>query len=181
MHRSHLRHSTPSSPPGRGHLRPVAIAVVAVALLLAGCSSGSKKSSAKDSGTSSGCRSAADAAKATQPSVKAGAKATKLSTVDLIKGCGAVIKNGDSVLLNYVGVSVTSGHVFDESYSRGQALPFVVGQHGVIPGFEQGVIGARIGGRREIRIPPALGYGSQPPPAQSPDTQIAVNDTIVFV
>ena len=75
----------------------------------------------------------------------------------------------------YVGVDYTNGKVFDDSpWKSGQPVPFPLS--GVVPGFAQGIEGMKVGGRREIVIPPALGYGADGnPPAVGP------NETLVFV
>jgi peptidylprolyl isomerase len=65
---------------------------------------------------------------------------------------------------------------FDASWDRGQPFSFVLGQGAVIPGWDHGVVGMKVGGRRELVIPPSLGYGSM-----SPGNGIAANDTLIFV
>jgi len=105
-----------------------------------------------------------------------GAPPTQLETKDLIVGTGPAVKAGDKATVQYVGVAYSSGKVFDSSWSRNQAFPFVLGQGQVIAGWDQGVVGMQVGGRREIIIPPNLGYG-----AQSPGSGIAANDTLIFI
>jgi peptidylprolyl isomerase len=76
--------------------------------------------------------------------------------------------------VQYVGSDYTNGKDFDSSWSRGQPASFALS--GVVPGFAQGIVGMKVGGRREIVIPPALGYGADgQPPAVGP------NETLVFV
>ncbi len=95
---------------------------------------------------------------------------------DLVVGKGAAAKRGDSVSVQYVGVSFSSGKQFDASWDRGQPFTFPLGAGQVIGGWDQGVAGMRVGGRRELVIPPDLGYGPQGAP---PD--ILPNETLVFV
>jgi FKBP-type peptidyl-prolyl cis-trans isomerase len=79
---------------------------------------------------------------------------------DLVVGTGATAAVGDTVTVHYVG-TFTNGTKFDSSYDRGQPYTFRVGVGQVIPGFDQGVIGMRVGGKRRLTIPPSLAYGSQ--------------------
>jgi FKBP-type peptidyl-prolyl cis-trans isomerase len=97
-----------------------------------------------------------------------------LVTEDLVVGTGATAVVGDTVTVHYIG-TLTNGTKFDSSYDRGQPLPpFRLGAGQVIPGFEQGIVGMRIGGKRRLTIPPSLGYGNQPL------TGIPANSTLVF-
>ncbi len=73
-----------------------------------------------------------------------------------------------------MGANYTDGKDFDSSWSRGQPASFPL--NGVVPGFAQGIVGMKVGGRREIVIPPALGYGAM---GQAP--AVAPNETLVFV
>lgn len=97
---------------------------------------------------------------------------------DVVVGKGKLAKPGSHVAVKYVGVLFDTCKEFDSSWSRGanQTLPFTVGTHGVIPGFEKGTAGMRVGGRRQVVIPPAEGYGAAgSPPAIPP------NATLIFV
>jgi FKBP-type peptidyl-prolyl cis-trans isomerase len=79
---------------------------------------------------------------------------------DLVVGTGATAVNGDVVTVHYLG-TFTNGVKFDSSYDRGQPLqPFRLGTGAVIPGFEQGLLGMKVGGKRRLTIPPSLAYGS---------------------
>ena len=107
--------------------------------------------------------------------VQVGKPPTKLVTKDLKVGTGAVVKATQSVVVDYIGVSCSTGVIFDSSYSRNQ--PFTANlTGGVIPGWIQGIPGMKVGGERLLGIPPALGYGA----AGSPPT-IAPNETLWFV
>jgi peptidylprolyl isomerase len=104
-------------------------------------------------------------------------KAPKTLVVkDIVKGKGATAKAGDAITVQYVGVDFKTGEQFDASWDRGQPFQFQLGAQMVIPGWDQGVAGMKVGGRRELVIPPDLAYGPQgQPPA------IAPNATLVFV
>jgi len=88
------------------------------------------------------------------------ANASELKITDLIKGEGAVAKTGDRVSVHYTGWLLT-GKQFDSSKTRNQPFEFKLGAGRVIKGWEQGVAGMHIGGKRELIIPPELGYGSR--------------------
>jgi len=103
-----------------------------------------------------------------------GAPPTTLVTKDLIVGTGPEAKAGATVTVNYVGVLYSNGKVFDASWKRHEPSTFTLGQ--VIPGWSQGIVGMKVGGRRELIIPPSLGYGAK----GSPPT-IPANATLVFV
>ena len=99
---------------------------------------------------------------------------TTLVTHDLVVGTGPAAVATNTVEIQYVGTNYADGKVFDSSWSRGQPTSFPL--NGVIPGFAQGIVGMKVGGRREVVIPPALGYGAAgSPPAVGP------NETLVFV
>ena len=101
---------------------------------------------------------------------------SELVVEDVVEGKGPAAKSGDTLTVQYVGVSYSSGKEFDASWDRGQPLEFPVGSGMVIPGWDRGLIGMRPGGRRLLVIPPELGYGPQGAP---PD--IGPNETLIFV
>jgi peptidylprolyl isomerase len=107
--------------------------------------------------------------------VPSGTPPTTLESADLITGSGPAAKNGDSVTVQYVLATYSSGKVIQSSWTS-QPFTFTLGQGMVIPGWDKGVVGMQVGGRRELIIPAKLGYG-----AQSPGAGIAPNDTLVFV
>ena len=84
---------------------------------------------------------------------------TELVVTDLIEGTGEPAKTGDTVTVNYVGVRSEDGTEFDNSYDRGQPYPVTLGEGGVIQGWDEGLIGVKAGGRRQLDIPAALAYG----------------------
>jgi peptidylprolyl isomerase len=100
----------------------------------------------------------------------------ELVVEDVEEGDGEVAEAGDTVEVHYVGVSYSTGEEFDASWDRGDTFPFELGAGQVIPGWDQGVEGMRVGGQRRLVIPPELAYGEEGrPPA------IAPNETLVFV
>lgn len=111
--------------------------------------------------------------KVTPPS---GPAPTTLVTKEIIKGTGAEAKSGDSVTVNYVGVLYKGGKEFDASWKRNEPFTFTLGKGQVIKGWDQGVEGMKVGGRRELIIPAELAYGK----AGSPPT-IPPNSPLVFV
>ncbi len=99
-----------------------------------------------------------------------------LVTKDLIPGTGTTAKAGDTVTVNYVGVIYKTGKTFDSSWSRNTTFTTALSTSSVIPGWVKGIPGMKVGGRRELIIPPSLGYGT----AGSPPT-IPPNATLIFV
>ncbi|MHB8466090.1 MAG: FKBP-type peptidyl-prolyl cis-trans isomerase [Acidimicrobiales bacterium] len=108
--------------------------------------------------------------------VPPGAPPTTLQSVDLVTGSGPAAKAGDTITVQYVGVSETTKQQFDSSWDRGQPATFGLQQGQLIDGWVQGIPGMKVGGRRQLIIPPALAYGANPPGAG-----IAANDTLIFV
>ena len=84
---------------------------------------------------------------------------TELVIKDLIEGDGAEAKAGDTVSTHYVGVAWSTGEEFDASWGRGAPLDFRVGVGQVIQGWDQGLLGMKVGGRRRLEIPADLAYG----------------------
>ncbi|WP_329203582.1 FKBP-type peptidyl-prolyl cis-trans isomerase [Streptomyces sp. NBC_01435] len=101
---------------------------------------------------------------------------TELTTRDLVVGDGLEAKPGRVVQVHYVGVTFESGKEFDTSWDRGRPFKFAVGGGKVIKGWDRGIRGMKVGGRREIIVPPRLGYGNQ-----SPSPLIPADSTLVFV
>jgi FKBP-type peptidyl-prolyl cis-trans isomerase len=99
-----------------------------------------------------------------------------LQVKDLIKGAGKTATIGSTVTANYVGVLYKGGKEFDSSWKRNQPFTTALTNGNVIPGWVKGIAGMKVGGRRELIIPPALGYGK----TGSPPT-IPANATLVFV
>ncbi len=101
-----------------------------------------------------------------------------LKYIDITEGCGAAVKAGDNVTVNYTGWLASDGTLFDSSLKSGRT-PFQVqnvGQASVIPGWNLGLIGMKVGGERRLIIPPSLGYGAQ----GTPGGPIPPNATLIF-
>jgi peptidylprolyl isomerase len=115
---------------------------------------------------------------ANKPSVQvpSGPAPTKLVTKDLIQGTGQPAAAGKTVTVNYVGVLYKGGKEFDSSWKRNQPFTTALSPGSVIPGWVQGLSGMKVGGRRELIIPPSLAYGAKGSPPTIPP-----NSTLVFV
>ena len=100
----------------------------------------------------------------------------QLELEDLVVGDGDEAVAGKAVDVHYVGVSWSNGTQFDASWDRGQPFAFGLGKGQVIAGWDQGVAGMRVGGRRRITIPPMLGYGKR-----GAGGVIGPDETLVFV
>ncbi|MEU9860679.1 FKBP-type peptidyl-prolyl cis-trans isomerase [Streptomyces sp. NPDC047971] len=100
----------------------------------------------------------------------------ELTVRDLVVGDGPEAKPGRVVQVHYVGVTFASGREFDASWDQGRPFKFAVGGGRVIKGLDRGIRGMRVGGRREVVVPPRLGYGKQ-----SPSPAIPAGSTLVFV
>jgi FKBP-type peptidyl-prolyl cis-trans isomerase len=99
---------------------------------------------------------------------------TTLTSTDVVVGTGAEAKTGNTVTVNYVGM-LPDGTVFDASANHGQAFSFPLGGGRVIKGWDQGVVGMKVGGKRRLIIPADLAYGNQ-----SPGAGIPANATLIF-
>jgi peptidylprolyl isomerase len=105
-----------------------------------------------------------------------GAAPRKLKVKDVVVGTGATAKAGSTVTTQYVGVLYRGGHEFDASWGRGQPFAFLLGSGMVIRGWDRGIAGMKVGGRRILVVPARLAYGA----AGSPPA-IPANATLVFV
>jgi peptidylprolyl isomerase len=161
----------------------IVAALAALALGLAACGDDDDDSTVEDSTTT----------EASAPAEEGGADNTDLSKKpviettgdespgalivnDIVEGKGPEAKTGDSVSMQYVGVLYSDGTEFDASWERGEPFEFTLGAGEVIPGWDQGIPGMKVGGRRELVIPPDLAYG----PAGQPPT-IPPDSTLVFI
>jgi peptidylprolyl isomerase len=100
----------------------------------------------------------------------------QLELEDLVEGDGDEAISGQVVEVHYVGVSWSTGGQFDASWDRGETFQFGLGRGQVIQGWDQGVAGMRVGGRRRITIPPMLAYGKR-----GAGGVIGPDETLVFV
>jgi peptidylprolyl isomerase len=114
----------------------------------------------------------------TKPSVTIPAEAppSKLVKTDLEIGSGDEAVKGKNVSVHYVGVAWSNGQEFDASWNRGDAFDFRLGAGQVIQGWDDGVAGMKVGGRRQLTIPPDMGYGSR-----GAGGVIKGGETLVFV
>jgi peptidylprolyl isomerase len=169
------------------------LATLSAAVLIAGCGSSSSKNTstitignenssdsalAKAGATSTAAKTPTSGPLSTEPKVTppSGPAPTKLVIKDLITGTGPEAKAGQSVTVNYVGVLFKGGKEFDASWKRSEPFTFTLGRGQVIPGWDQGVPGMKVGGRRELIIPAALAYGAKGSPPTIPP-----NAPLVFV
>jgi peptidylprolyl isomerase len=183
----------------RGRLGTV-LATLGTAVLIAGCGSSSSSTigvgnesdlhsvptvkgettptSTAPTPTTASAKTPTSGPLSTKPSVppSSGAAPTTLVTKEIIKGTGPEAKSGQSVTVNYVGVLFHGGTEFDASWKRNEPITFPLGKGQVIPGWDQGVAGMKVGGRRELIIPSELAYGK---PGRPPT--IPPNAPLVFV
>jgi FKBP-type peptidyl-prolyl cis-trans isomerase len=172
------------------------ITLLALAAFVAGCGGGGASISDVDSEAapttqtadsgSSDETSDSSSGKTVQPKVSgslsskpkisdaSGDPPTKLIEKDIKVGTGKTAKSGDKVTVNYVGHNWSNNQEFDTSWGK-EAFSFDLGTGGVIKGWDEGVEGMKVGGRRLLIIPPELGYGAQ---AQG---SIPANETLIFV
>jgi FKBP-type peptidyl-prolyl cis-trans isomerase len=136
-----------------GILAALAIGVVVAIVLIAQAGGGSSKK--PDSGT--------DPALKTKPAVTAGTgDLTALKATTLIPGKGPAVQMDQHITVNYVGVTYKDGKEFDSSWSRSQPFDFTIGQGNVIKGWDQGLVGVKVGSRVQLDIPADLAYGDNP-------------------
>jgi FKBP-type peptidyl-prolyl cis-trans isomerase len=136
-----------------GILAVVAVGIVVAIVLVVQSGGGSTKK------TSDGT----DPALKTKPAVSAGTgDLTALKVTPLIQGKGPAVQIDQHITVNYVGVTYKDGKEFDSSWSRSQPFDFTVGQGNVIKGWDQGLVGVKVGSRVQLDIPPDLAYGDNP-------------------
>ena len=157
------------------------ILMVCAGLLVTGCgdsdSSDDSTASGDTTATTTEATTAEKPPQRKKPKVNPpkGAPPKQLVEKDLIPGTGAEAKSGDEVTVHYVGIGYKTGIEFDSSWDRNEPFTFTLGGGEVIRGWDLGVEGMKVGGRRELIIPPDLAYGSQG------NGVIAPNATLVFV
>lgn len=146
---------------------------VCTGLAVAGCGGSDDSSTGSSESTATASESLTEKPKVAVPD---GPPPKKLEIKELHEGDGAEAKSGSKVTVQYVGVNYKNGKEFDSSWSRDEPYPLSLGAGKVIPGWEQGIEGMKVGGRRELIIPPELAYGETGYPPS-----IAPNETLVFV
>lgn len=152
----------------------------ALALAVAGCGSSDDDSSSTQatSDATTTEQSGGDTNLDAKPKVTVpdGPAPKQLETEEIVEGDGAEAKAGDEVTVQYVGVGYDSKEEFDSSWSRSEPFTFTLGAGEVIEGWDEGVAGMKVGGRRELTIPANMAYG----PTGSPPV-IGPNETLIFV
>ena len=107
--------------------------------------------------------------------VEVGPPPTQLVVKDLKEGTGSPVTATQKLTVDYIGVSCSTGKIFDSSYKRGSPADFTLAE--VIKGWQEGIVGMKVGGQRLLGIPPDEAYGSNPPPTSG----IAPDETLWFV
>ncbi len=165
----------------------LATAMVAAALALTACSDSGDDTVAAPEAKESACPGAPTPVEPpagattdikTKPAItvpKAPAPA-QLQVSDIVVGDGPQACSGQALSMQYVGVTYADGKQFDASWDRGEPFAFQLGGGQVIGGWDQGIVGMKVGGRRQLVIPPDLGYGAQGAPPDIPPAA-----TLVFV
>ncbi|HEY8582442.1 MAG TPA: FKBP-type peptidyl-prolyl cis-trans isomerase [Capillimicrobium sp.] len=174
--------------------RIILLSLAGLALIAAGCGSdddaeggatGTKSASASTAPTETtettpeaegGSDPGADLTKKPEIEPPSGPAPKRLETNDIVVGDGPAAKAGDLVSVDYVGVLYKNGKEFDASWERGEPIQFQLGVGQVIPGWDQGIEGMKVGGRRELIIPADLAYGAQGAPPTIPP-----NAALIFV
>jgi peptidylprolyl isomerase len=175
----------------------LAVAALGAAVVIAGCGSGGsstitvgnentadnalikageKASSSPTATTTAKTPTSGPLSKEPKVTPPSGPAPAKLETKELIAGTGAEAKAGDTVTVNYVGVLYKGGKEFNASWETKEPFTFVLGKGQVIKGWDQGIPGMKVGGRRELIIPAALAYGAAGSPPKIP-----ANAPLVFV
>ncbi len=163
----------------------IACGLAALALASVGCSEEEAEESAGNpSEQTTESEAAAEPAPSKPAEVRGKPKVTvpegpapaELQIEDIEPGTGPAATAGSQISVNYVGVNYSNGEEFDSSFNTGAPFDFQLGAGMVIPGWDQGLEGMKVGGRRQLVIPPELAYGPQgSPPVIGP------NETLVFV
>lgn len=173
---------------------PIVLGLMALSLAAAGCGEEEASEVAEDArqeqspepqeevGGSAqeaegGAASGEQAAQRSKPRIEVpeGPPPEQLAVEDVIEGTGPEVSAGQQIAVNYIGVSYSNGEEFDNSFDRGEPFQFALGGGMVIPGWDQGIEGMKVGGRRRLTIPPDLAYGPQgQPPVIEP------NATLIF-
>lgn len=171
----------------RSSLRPAALAVVGI-LLLGACTQAPEPTatpsdiapSSSGTGAASGDAAAYDVSTdlTKEPTIAVNPKqgnVEQLVVKDVVVGSGPAVQATDNVTVNYVGIGAETGQVFDSSWKAGTTASFPLS--GVILGWQQGLLGMQVGGRRLLVIPGNLAYGATPPDGSG----IQPNETLIFI
>jgi FKBP-type peptidyl-prolyl cis-trans isomerase len=153
------------------------VVVISALLVLTGCSSATDETTPTESAVAGVVSVQVSGDYGTQPIVEItpGSPATKLEVTDVIVGSGDAVPAGATVTADYVGYGAATGEMFDASWVRGEPATFPLAN--VILGWQEGLVGMQVGGRRLLVIPAELGYGDNPPPGSG----IEAGETLIFV
>ena len=161
------------------------VLVISTALMLTACSSSDETSTpaasqSSDSapaltGTPVSVEVTGEAGSEPVVAITPGDPVTELQVTDVIVGEGAGVQAGATVTAHYVGYGAATGQMFDSSWVRGEPATFPLPN--VILGWQEGLVGMQVGGRRLLVIPAELGYGNNPPPGSG----IEPGETLIFV
>jgi peptidylprolyl isomerase len=154
-------------------------AVALLALLAASCQQSAKTTdsttqTATETSSAPATSPATEPAPAASPSASTRTTASGLQIVEVQVGSGTTAESGKTVAMHYTG-RFPDGTEFDSSRNRGTPLEFVLGTGAVIKGWDEGIAGMKVGGKRKLTIPPALAYGERGYPGAIPP-----NSTLVF-
>ena len=162
------------------------VLVISTALMLTACSSSSDETSTPAASQSSDSAPAltgtpvsvevtGEAGSEPVVAITPGDPVTELEVTDVIVGEGDAVQGGATVTAHYVGYGAATGQMFDSSWVRGEPATFPLPN--VILGWQEGLVGMQVGGRRLLVIPAELGYGNNPPPGSG----IEPGETLIFV
>jgi peptidylprolyl isomerase len=169
----------PADPPflQRARRARLLLAVVAAALVLAACNGDDGADDAEGSAVTNEAGVQVDGSPQDKPEITVPDQDPpgELVIHDIVEGDGDEASEGASVTTHYVGVSWSTNEQFDASWDRGDPITFPLS--GVITGWQEGIPGMRVGGRRLLVIPPDMAYGDNPPPGAA----IGPGETLVFV
>jgi peptidylprolyl isomerase len=167
------------------------VILISVALILSGCAnsnsdadpavSASTSVTGELTGTPVSVEVSADVTAEPVVTISAGDPVNELGVTDEVTGSGDQVPAGATVTAHYVGYGAATGVMFDSSWARGEPATFPLNQ--VIMGWQEGLVGMQVGGRRTLVIPSSLGYGENPPPGsgiESGETLIFVIDLVSF-
>jgi peptidylprolyl isomerase len=168
-------------------VRRLATLLVAASLTLAACSGSDETAGAEDATASASAETKIVSGPVPEVTGEPGAKPTiatsteqpskELAVKVLTEGTGKEVKENDLLVVHYLGQIWDTGTVFDNSYDRGEPAAFAIGAQRVIKGWDEGLVGQKVGSRVELAVPPSLGYGE----AGSEQVGIEGDDTLVFV
>ena len=154
-----------------------AVLAVSALIVLTGCSSAAEETAPSDAPNNAPVSVEVSGDSGTQPVVviTPGAPVTQLEVTDVIVGSGDAVPAGATVTADYVGYGAATGEMFDASWVRGEPATFPLAN--VILGWQEGLVGMQVGGRRLLVIPAELGYGDNPPQGSG----IEAGETLIFV